>query len=293
MRRCPPCTLLIGALAAATTLAACGGGGAHDGNASDGGGGQGGTAGGGLGGVAFNQCGVAAPLPADTGHCTAVHAPVIADFDDYVTGSAAGSYTFYVNGKPPAADAVLGAIQHIGDGSDMNGGTSIISTDMVSGASGAGYALQVADTNATHWGGALLFFFPSSGATATCLNGDSYQGVEFSIKGTAPSGRLNVSLAMLDTTPAGSNGLCNNANPNDCKNAAIALPMPADGATWATIRLPWGAFTPGIGSAQTCVPVTGQNIVQLVIQPLMKYPPPNYQFESGPYTLAVDDVRFF
>jgi len=41
----------------------------------------------GLGGNAFNQCGVAAPPPADTGQCTAVHAPLIADFDDYVAGA--------------------------------------------------------------------------------------------------------------------------------------------------------------------------------------------------------------
>src|SRR6478735_7779548 len=99
------CALVAGA------VAACSDGGQQ--SAGDAGaGGRGAPIGGGLGGSAFNQCGVAAPLPADTGQCTAVSDPTIADFDDYVTGTAAGSYTHYINGKPPATGAVLGAILH-------------------------------------------------------------------------------------------------------------------------------------------------------------------------------------
>jgi hypothetical protein len=285
--------LLLCALLA-TAVAACNDDGQHGG--AGGAGGAGGTAAtdaGGLGGSAFNQCGVAAPLPADPGQCTAVSAPAIADFDDYATGTAAGSYTYYVNGKPPAPDAVLGAILHIGDGSDMNGGTSVISTEMVAGAGGSGYALQVADTNATHWGGTLLFYFPSNGAPATCLNAQSYGGLEFSIKGASPSGRFSVSLGMRDTIAVADGGLCNDATASDCKNATIELSMLADPATWADVQLPWSGFTPGVGSGQSCVPVTGQNIVQIAIQPSMNYPPPDYMLQPGPYTIAVDDVRFF
>ena len=292
MRACAPRTLLYYALVA-SSLAACGGGSSQP---NDGGGGTGGavgTIGGGFAGSAFNQCGVAAPLPADTGQCTAVNAPTIADFDDYVTGTAAASYTYYVNGKPPAPDALLGQIQHIGDGSDMNGGTSVISTDMVAGEGVTGYALQIADTNATHWGGVLVFYFPSSGTTAACLSAQSYQGIAFSIKGSSPSGSLDVSLAMLDTTPVASSGLCNSTAATDCKNATITLAMPADATAWTDIQLPWGAFTPGVGAGQTCIPLTGQNIVQLLLQPLMNYPPPNYTFQPGPYSLVVDNVRFF
>jgi len=77
-----PRTLLVCALAAGT-VAACDGGGQHDApGGGTGGGGTNGTVGGGLGGSAFNQCGVAAPLPTDTGQCTGVTAPAIADFDD-------------------------------------------------------------------------------------------------------------------------------------------------------------------------------------------------------------------
>lgn len=240
---------------------------------------------------AFNQCGVAAPLPANTGQCTLVSAPSITNFDDYAPGTAAGSYTYYLNAPPPASNAVLGAIQHIGDGSDMNGGTSVISTDMVTGEGGAGYALQISDSNATHWGGALLFFFPSSGTG--CLDAHDYQGLEFSIQGASPSGKIAVSLGMLDTIPVASNGLCNDAAASNCENATIQLSLPSGAATWSDIKLPWSAFTPGIGSGGLCVPVTGQNIVQIVIQPLMSYPPPNYQFAPGPYAIAVDNVQFY
>jgi len=287
-----PRTLLVCALAAGT-VAACDGG-PHDAkNGGSGSGGASGTVGGGLGGSAFNQCGVAAPLPADTGQCTGVTAPAIADFDDYATGTAAGSYTYYINGKPPASGALLGAILHIGDGSDMNGGTSVISTDMVAGEGGTGYALQIADTNAVHWGGTLLFYFPAAGTTKACLNAPTYAGLAFSIRGAAPSGRFSVSLGMLDTIAVSDNGLCNSATASDCKNATIELAMPPDAATWADIQLPWSAFTPGIGSAGACVPVTGQNLAQVSIQPLMSYPPPNYMLQPGPYTVAVDNVRFY
>jgi hypothetical protein len=272
----------------ATNVAACGDGGQGAGNT--GGGGGTGAAGGGLGGNAFNQCGVAAPLPANTGQCVAVSAPALTDFDDYA-GTSPASYTYYVNAKPPASGAVLGAIQHVGDGSDANGGTAVIATEMVTGASGAGYALQISNTNAMNWGGLLMFYFPAAGAG--CLDARNYRGVEFSIRGASPSGRYGVSVGMLDVIPTADSGLCSNANADDCKPATIDFPLPADATLWTQVQVPWAAFTPGVGSALACVPVTGQNIVRLVIQPFMSYPPPDYRLAPGPYVIAVDNLRFY
>lgn len=283
--------LLFGTLVAGN-VSACGG----DGPARGGTGGSGGTTGtggDGLDGGTFNQCGVAAPLPADTGQCTAVHAPLIADFDDYAAGASAGSYTYYVNAKPPAADAVLGGLQHIGDGSDMNGGTGVITTEMVAGEGGAGYALQIADTNAMNWGGLLMFYFISGGASTACLNAPDYKGVEFSIRGSSPSGRFGVSLGMLDTTPVADKGLCDSPTASDCKFATFESALPADATTWMKVQVPWDSLTPGVGRARACVPVTGQNISRLVIQPFMSYPPPDYKLAPGPYAIAVDNVRFY
>lgn len=284
-------TWLLLCILVAVGFAACGGDG-PGGTNTGGSGGASGTAGQGLGGSAFNQCGVAAPLPADTGQCTAVHAPLIVDFDDY-SGTAAGSYTYYVNGKPPAADALLGAIQHVGDGSDMNGGTAVIATEMVTGAGGAGYALQISNSNAANWGGLLMFYFISGGTGAGCLNAQDYRGVEFSIRGSSPSGRFGVSLGMLDTTPVADNGLCDSPTASDCKSATVEWKLPADAATWLQVQVPWSALTPGVGRALSCVPVTGQNITRLVLQPFMSYPPPNYTLAPGPYAIAVDNVRFY
>jgi hypothetical protein len=282
--------LLLGlGLLGAGSFVACGDGGHGQGNTGDGGDTSGAIN---LDAGIFNQCGVAAPPPANTGQCTAVTAPLITNFDDFAGGTAA-SYTYYVNGEPPASNAVLGAIQHIGDGSDMNGGTSIIATDMVTGVGGTGYALQISDTNATNWGGLLMFFFPQTGSAPTCLNADGYQGIAFSIQGAAPSGKFGVSLRMLDTIPVASSGLCDNATASDCKDATIQLPLPADATAWTQVSLPWSVFTPGVGSATACIPVTGQNIVSLVIQPLMSYPPPNYALQPGPYAIAVDNVQFY
>jgi hypothetical protein len=260
---------------------------------SGGTGGTAGTAGSGFGGNAFNQCGVAAPLPADTGQCTAVSAPIISDFDDSASMTAEG-YTYYVNGAPPAEHALLGAIQHVGDGSDMNdAGASVISTEMVVGEGDAGYALQISNSNAMNWGGLLMFYFPYEGTTPACLDARGYAGVEFSIKGASPSGKFGVMLGMLDTTPSGDNGLCDSAVTDDCKQANLELSLPSDAATWTRVQVPWSSFTPGVGSAGSCVPVTGQNIMRLVIQPFMTYPPPDYMFAPGPYTIAVDNLRFY
>ena len=243
----------------------------------------------GIGGSGFNQCGVAAPPPADTGQCAEVGAPLIADFDDYASEDAA-SYTYYVSASAPAED-VLGGVLHIDDGSAADG--SEITTEMVTGTDGSGYALQVANTNATDWGGLLMFYFMGSGSTLSCLNAQGYSGVEFSIKGSSPSGRFGVNLGMLDTIPSADDGLCDNSDAADCKDANLELTLPADADTWESIQVPWSAFTPGVGSSLSCIPVTGQNIVRLVIQPFMNYPPPDYTFEAGPYAIAVDDVRFY
>jgi hypothetical protein len=264
-------SLSLLAILIAGTFAACTDGVSGGGN-TGGGGGTGATDGG-FGGPAFNQCGVAAPLPADTGQCTAVTAPAIANFDDYA-GTSADGYTYYVNGAPPAANPQLGGLVHVGDGSNMNGGTSVVATEMVPGEGG-------------------MFYFISSGASAACLNAHGYRGVEFSIRGATPTGKFGVTIGMLDTTPTADKGLCASANADDCKSATLELALPADAATWAHVQVPWSALTPGVGSALACVPVTGQNIVRLVIQPFMKYPPPNFMLEPGPYSLAVDDLRFY
>lgn len=275
---------------AAIDFIACGDSPKDEAGLSDGGGGPI-TIGSGIEAGRFNQCGVAAPLPADTGQCTAVVAPILTNFDDYA-GTDAARYTYYVNAKPPAAGAVLGAIMHVGDGSDADG-TSVISTQMVTGEGDTGNALVFADTNAKNWGGLLMFYFPGTGAVLPCLDAESYGGIEFSIKGSAPSGRFGVNLSTLDTTPKASNGLCDNAAATDCKDATMQLSLAMSAEAWTQIQLPWSSFTPGVGSGQSCVPVTGRNIVRLVIQPFMNYPPPNYTFEPGPYSIVVDNVRFY
>jgi hypothetical protein len=281
--------LLLSALCVAT-VAACSDD-AGDEASGGGSGGSGATGVGGTGASVFNQCGVAAPLPAETGQCTLVSAPLVTDFDDY-SGMAPSSYTFSVSAAPPA-EAVQGAILHVGDGSDTNGGTGVITTEMVTGEGDAGYALEVANTNAMNWGGLVMFYFPFGGTTTACLEAREYRGLEFSIKGSSPSGRFGVSVSMLDTIPPSDHGICDNPTTTDCKDANLELSLPPDPETWKDVELPWSAFTPGVGSATSCIPVTGQNIVRIVIQPFMSYPPPNYTFEPGAYSITIDNLRFY
>lgn len=296
---------------AAAQLAACGssskaganGGGSNGAGSTNGAGGNGKpgtgtggngdvTGGGAPGGVStqFNQCGVAAPLPTNPGQCTVVTDATITSFDDYAGGDVA-SYSYQINGKS-AMGAVPGGLQHIDDGSAANG-TSVVSTEMVPGRGGSGYALQIANTDAVNWGGLLSLYVPGTAASPGCLDASAYAGVEFWVKGSSPSGNLGVSLNQLDTVPASSGGLCSNASPTDCKSATLQLALPADPETWVKVQVPWNAMTPGIGSNTACIPVTGQNLSQLVIQPFMAYPPPSFMLEHGPYQIAVDDLAFY
>jgi hypothetical protein len=98
---------------------------------------------------------------------------------------------------------------------------------------------------------------------------------------------------MLDTTSTADHGLCTNATASDCQNPSIELSLPANADTWTQVQLPWSAFVPGVGSDLSCVPVTGQNLVRIVVQPFMSYPPPSYAFQPGPYSVTVDDLGFY
>ena len=175
-----------------------------------------------------------------------------------------------------------------GDGSDMNGGTGVITTEMVTGEGDAGYALQISNTNAMNWGGLLMFYFPFARHGAGVLGRARLPRAWSSrSKASSPSGRFGVSIGMLDTDPDRRQRALRQPDSSDCKHATVELTLPADAATWTQVQVPWSAFTPGVGSAAACVPVTGQNIMRLVIQPFMSYPPPDYMFEPGPYTIAV------
>lgn len=283
--------LLLSTLSVATlTLAACSGEG-DDGASGDGSGGSSGGDGNGTAARSFNECGVAAPLPAETGQCTAIASPVIADFEDF-SGTDASSYTFSVGAKPPA-EALRGAILHVGDGSDANGGDSVITTEMVTGEGDTGYALRISNTNAMNWGGLLMFYFPFGGATSACMDArDFLRGIELSVRGNSPSQRFGVTLGMLDTIPTADQGLCSNPTSTDCKDATLEFEL-EDPEAWTQIQVPWSGFTPGVGTGASCIPVTGQNIARLVIQPFMDYPPPDYMFEPGAYQMSVDNVRFY
>lgn len=284
----PELRLSLAVILGAGLLAACSEGAESARPAGGGGSGSGGRGGSGGGservGSGLNQCGVAAPLPAETGQCAVVTTPALVDFDDFAGGNAA-SYTF------PVGDA-RGAVLHVDDGSAA-GGSSVVATEMVPGTNGGGHALRISNTNSLNWGGLLMLYLQGDGVTTPCLDARRYGGIELSVKGTAPSGRFGVNVSLLDTTPAADGGLCTNATASDCKDATTSFSLPSDPEVWTTVRVPWSEFTPGVGSDTACVPNVGQNVVRLVIQPFMSYPPPDYQFQPGAYSLTVDDLRFY
>ena len=235
----------------------------------------------------LNQCGVAAPGPADVGSCTTVSSPVIVDFDDYEDGPA-DSYAFHVGGESGTPGSVLGGLLHIDDGSD--GAT--ITTEMVAGADGSPYAIRIASDDAQNWGGLLMLYFPSGGDIA-CLDGSEYAGIELSLKGSSPSGNAGVTLGMVDTNPTADGGLCDNASSDDCKEANVQVALPEDPEKWSRIQIPWSAFVPGMGSDGQCIPANGMNLMRLVVQPYMVYAPPTWEFSPGAYSLTIDSVRFY
>ena len=189
---------------------------------------------------------------------------------------------------------MLGGILHVGDGSDTNGGTGVIATEMVTGEGDAGYALQIANTNATNWGGLLMFYFPYERHDA-CMPERAAAIAAWSFRSGAPLRRAGSASTSACSTRSRSptTGSATTRPPATARTPTSRCTLPADAATWLQVQVPWSAFTPGVGSATSCVPVTGQNIVRLVIQPFMSYPPPDYMFEPGAYAIAVDNVRFY
>ena len=219
------------------------------------------------------------------------HAPAIADFDDYTAGTAASSYTYYVNGE--AARSGRGARRDSAHRRRVGHERRDQRHRHRDGGGRGQRRLRDADRRTatrSNWGGLLLFYFPSNGA---CLNAQSYRGVEFSIKGSSPSGRIGVSLGMLDTIAGhGQRGLRQRDGERLQERqrrtetgvgrrdlGARADPVErvhARRRQWARVRAGHRA-----------------EHLQLAIQPFMNYPPPNYTLAPGPYTIAVDNVRFY
>jgi hypothetical protein len=251
------------------------GGGSGTGGSSSTGGTGGGTGG---GAPAGTVC--ANPIPVDAAK------PGIADFDSYDGVAELTKWSFPLGGD--MANMVYAGIFGYGDNGDNKPETFELATG-----NGSKYAMRVADTMATEYGGGDGIWL------SACLNASKLTGISFFAKGNTPDGKATFTLSMGDTTPATA------AKPDDkigtcpgdamaCVHPTFVFPVSAD---WTEVKIPWSAFTAGNANGALIKP-DGKNIIQVQWGAALVWAETpvgsgKYMPTPAPYDLAVDTVSFY
>jgi hypothetical protein len=215
-----------------------------------------------------------------------VTSPLITDFEDY-DGTDLTKWGFAFNGKAGTADAVYAGPYFYDD--DTGTPTSEMTTGHES-----TYAVSTSNPQATNYGGGM-------GLWMGCVDAKAYAGVSLWVRGETPTGTVNLTVAMEDTTkpseddPAGG-GTCESTSEDDCKPGNFDVPVTS---TWANLLVPWESFKPGIAAGGKEVPIDGHNVTGLGFSIPLEYVPVDpedpegeYKAAPGAYELEVDDIGF-
>ncbi len=211
---------------------------------------------------------------------TAVTSSLFTDFESYDGTTDPGEWGFAFNGESGSETAVYAGSFFSNDGT----GTPTMS--MLAGQEGV-YSLNIANTMASDWGGALGFWMQ-------CIDATAWQGISLWVKGSSPTGTVNFGLSTEDTSapdeddPAGG-GTCT----ADCVSPSYDVPLTT---TWTNLLIPWASFTPGQANGAE-VPVTGDNITGLNFAVPMEYAedpsnPGTWIPAPGAFDFSVDDIQF-
>ena len=213
---------------------------------------------------------------------TIITTPLLADFESYDGTTAATSWSWAFNAPAGAAGAVYAGFYN------SNDGTGTPTLNLVNpGYDSSKYAANIANTQASSWGGQL-------GVWMGCIDASAYQGISFWVQGTAPTGNANLTLATEGTSPPDSTdshggGTCT-ATP--CAGPNIQFPVTS---SWTQVLVPWGTFTAGQANGAT-VPTTGNGITGLSWNVSLAYGCDSTGTNCTPtpagYNLSVDNIQF-
>jgi hypothetical protein len=226
-----------------------------------------------------------------------VTTPLLTDFETYdgvMPAFDTGSWTFQIG-------TAYAGLYPLSENSPV-GSTTLSPTYLLNfapGASASMWAAHAANTATADWGGGIGLWI--GGTPATCINATAYAGLTFWVKGTSPTGMMNVSLTTEDTSPPDATdprkgGTCDPPPASGtCTAPSVSVAPPAD---WMQITLPWGMFTAGVGASGVAVPATGDKITGLSISANVTYvanPADDggtYIPEPGAFDLSIDDLGF-
>ena len=249
----------------------------------------GGTSTGTTGGTATTSTGGTGGAVAKVKMCatkTTLTVPLLTNFDNYDGKVEAKDWATPFNGKTGAdADAPYTGLYTYNDGT----GTPFLG--MVGGANSSTYAASVSNPMASMWGGAL-------GVWMACVNASAYQGVSFNVRGTIPTGKITVSIAMEASSapamddPAGG-GTCTAGDM--CKSPQAEVPVTAD---WVLTKIPWSMFAAGAGTGGAVVTANGDGVAGFTFSVGLVYmesAPGSMMYVPTPaaYDLQIDDLGFY
>ncbi len=209
--------------------------------------------------------------------------PLIADFDGYDGATALGEWSFPLGGDQSVG--VLAGTFVYGD-DHMEGDQDVPETAGMVDGNDSAYALSIADTEADEYGGGLGLWM------SECIDASTFDGISLWIRGNAPTGDVEISLLMEETTPTVDDGTCDGTT-DECIPPKASFPITDE---WTKIELAWGDFDPGDANGTAITP-DGTNIWQLQFDISLEWTDEDgdevYDPTPAPYELVVDDLTFY
>jgi hypothetical protein len=215
-----------------------------------------------------------------------VTSPLLTDFEDY-DGTDITQWGFAFNGKAGTEDAVYAGTYFYDDS------TGTPTAEMAAGHASE-YAASTSNPQATDWGGGM-------GLWISCVDVTAYDGISMWVRGDAPTGKVNMTVAMEETSKpdeddAAGGGTCESSSEDDCKPGNYDIPVTS---TWTELLVPWESFEPGVAANGKAVPVDGHNITGLGFSIPLEYvpvdpedPEGDYKAAPGSYEFQIDDISF-
>ncbi len=202
----------------------------------------------------------------DCSEITVVTDAEITNFDGYA-GGAADTYEFNFNGDADGEGAIYGGLFPLDDK------TGDYTLEFVEGADGSGYAVSAHDSAAGStpdgWGGGF-------GMWHGCMDASAYEGIQFMIMGSTPTGTAEVAIRLPDN-----------------ESVVYDFSVPDD---WTLLQVPFDSFVGGDGSPSATT--DGSEVGALAFAAHLEWVPSEDDSDvwvpsQGAFEITVDDLSFY
>lgn len=192
---------------------------------------------------------------------------VMADFEAWNGTTALPEWSFQYG--PPEMPYTAGPFE-------LSDETGEYTLEMVEGHESQ-YAVRFANSEASGWGGGVGFWMGETDVTG-------YSGVAFWVKGTTPTGTMEISLGRPETE-------CADGEP--CSRSMVKFDTPAD---WTQVSFEWSEFTAGENVDGDTFTLPAANINAVGFNAHMVYAQAasgEWLPEPGAFDVTIDDITFY